>query len=157
MDRKSKLLALLVFGVVSGIYCLTLWQPERQVRLHQENFLRAVEKRNWDRLGRFVAEHYSDRWGHDKEFVLRESREVFRQFLFLTIRQEIGEVTLTGTKGNVRTRITIAGTGGPMAEFAKARTNALTSPFAFEWEQASWKPWDWRLVSFDHPELELPE
>ena len=39
------------------LWCAWLWQPERQVRLHQRNFLQALEDRDWERLAEFV-----DQW-----------------------------------------------------------------------------------------------
>lgn len=148
--------AVVLLGIVA-IYIAALWQPARQVQLHQTNLLRAVEKRNWERFASFMADDYSDRWGHDKEFVLRESREVFRQFLFLTVRQEVRAMQIGDQRGTVVARIELAGSGGPLATVARERVNALSEPFTFRWRQRSWKPWDWQLVDVDQPELELSE
>ena len=143
--------------VASAIYLLALWQPERQVRLHQSHLIRAVEKRNWDRFASFVADDYSDLWGHDRTFVLRESREVFRQFLFLTLRQEIESAEADFGRGKVSARLEIEGSGGPLAELAKQHVNGLRHPFTFHWQQGSWKPWDWQLTRVEQPELRLPD
>jgi hypothetical protein len=157
MDRKMKAVyAVVLLGIVA-IYIAALWQPARQVQLHQTNLLRAVEKRNWERFASFMADDYSDRWGHDKEFVLRESREVFRQFLFLTVRQEVRAMQIGDQRGTVLARIELTGSGGPLASVATERVNALSKPFTFRWRQRSWKPWDWQLVDVDQPELELSE
>lgn len=148
--------AVVLLGIVA-IYTAALWQPARQVQLHQANLLRAVEKRNWERFASFMADDYSDRWGHDKEFVVRESREVFRQFLFLTVRQEVRATTILDQKGTVVARIELTGSGGPLANVVRERVNALSEPFTFRWRQRSWKPWDWQLVQVDQPELNLSE
>ena len=140
-----------------AIYIFALWQPERQLRLHQRNLLRAVEKGNWERFASFIASDYSDRWQHDKEFVLRESREVFRQFLFLTVRHEVRDVDAQGETGTLSVSIELLGTGGPLAEFARERVNRLGAPFTFRWRHRGWKPWEWELVEVNHPELELSE
>ncbi len=157
MDRKIKAVYAVVVLAIVAAYIAALWQPARQLRLHQANLLRAVEKRNWDRFARFVADDYSDRWGHDKEFVLRESREVFRQFLFLGVRHEICAVQKLEENGTVVVRIELTGSGGPLADMAKERVNSLAQPFAFRWRRQSWKPWDWQLVAVDQPELDLSE
>lgn len=156
MDRKTYGLAGAAIGFAIVIFCAVLWQPDRQIRLHQKHLLKSVEKRDWDRFTRFVADDYSDRWGHDKTFVLRESREVFRQFIFLTVRQEERTLRTNEGSGIVEARVMIEGRGGPLAEFAMQRVNALAEPFRFRWQQKSWKPWDWQLVEFDQPELEIP-
>ncbi len=34
-------------ALLIGLFLIWLWQPERQVNRHTENFLRTIEKRNW--------------------------------------------------------------------------------------------------------------
>jgi len=38
-----------------------------------------------------------------------------------------------------------------------SRVAELKEPFSFTWRQVSWKPWDWKLVRVDQPELEITE
>jgi hypothetical protein len=33
----------------------------------------------------------------------------------------------------------------------------LREPFTFDWQQRSWKPWDWVLVRMEHRELQIPD
>ena len=139
----------------AALYAAWLWQPARQVRLHTAHFLGAVERRKWDRVQSFVADNYSDRWGHDKEFVLRETREVFRQFLFLTIQSDPAPPVLAGPDATVSTPVKLAGDGSPIAQFAVEKVNTLRAPFIFTWHRASWRPWDWRLTRVEQPELEI--
>ena len=142
-------------ALATVIYCLVLWQPERQVRLHQRNFLRAAEKKKWERLAQFVAPDYSDRWGHDKEIVVQQAREALRQFLFLSIAQEERAAHVLDGKGTLAGRLAVEGSGGPLAEIVQQHVNSLSEPFTFHWQQRSWKPWDWKLVRVDQPELEV--
>ena len=151
------IVAAAVSAGVLAIYLLALWQPERQVRLHQKNLLRSIEKRDWERFARFLADDYSDRWGHDKEFVLSESRQVFRQFLFLNVRHEVRDVEVEGDRGMIAASITLEGTGGPLAELAEAHVNQLPGAFTFRWRHVGWQPWQWVLVEVNHPALDLPE
>ena len=157
MDKKSYALAgaLVGFGIV--IFCTRLWQPERQVRLHQLHLIEAVEKRNWSRFSGFISPNYSDRWQHDRNFLLKEPQEVFRQFLSLTLVAQERSLTVQNGNGLVTSQLTLTGNGGPLAQFAVQKVAELRSPFTFEWKQKSWKPWDWELVRFDQPELEIPE
>jgi hypothetical protein len=157
MDRKMVTVFALALLGATAIYAFALWQPERQLRLHQVDLLKAVEKRNWERFARFVADDYSDRWQHDKEFVLRESREIFRQFLFLKLRHEIRDVQTLADSGILTVSIELEGSGGPLAEFAKERVNNLGAPFTFRWKHRGWKPWEWQLVEVNQPELDLSE
>jgi hypothetical protein len=135
--------------------CAWLWQPERQVRLHQRHLLDAVGQRDWDKVGGFFDAQYADRWGHDKGFMLRAGREVFRQFLSLQVESEPASCTAGGGRGHISARVRLRGQGGPLAELAVERVNSLHAPFTFEWEQKSWRPWDWTLTRFDQPELEI--
>jgi hypothetical protein len=137
------------------IFLIWLWRPEHQVRLHQRHLFAALEDRNWDRIRSLMSDNYSDRWRHDKEFVLREAREVFRQFIVLQVTGEILEVMMEEGAGDVSSTLEMKGKGGPVAEFAMSRVNALRRPWAFRWEKQSWKPWDWVLVRVDHPDLDI--
>lgn len=141
--------------VAAGLYATWLWQPAQQVRLHTRHFLKAVERRNWDTVQGFVAETYSDRWGHDKAIMLADGRAVFRQFLFLTIQNEPEPASVAGTSAEIRSSVKIAGRGGPVAEYVIEKVNTLRAPFVFTWVRRSWQPWDWQLVRIEHPELEI--
>lgn len=136
-----------------ALYLAWLWQPERQVRLHTTHFLKKVERRNWDAVRAFLADDYADRWEHDKESALTDAREVFRQFLFLTIENRTDSVTFTGDHAEARTIVKISGRGGPLTELVMERVNSLREPFTFTWRRASGMPWDWQLTRIDQPEL----
>ena len=156
MDGKTLRLALGLAALAILIFLALLWQPERQVRLHHEHFLKAVGKRNWQAVGKFIAAEYHDRWGHDKENVLAQSAQVFGQFLFCEIQSEDRSLAVENGSAAVSARILLGGTGGPIAEYAKQRVSALTEPFVFKWTRQSWKPWDWVLTEVDQPELTIP-
>ena len=125
------------------------------MRLHTTHFLKKVERQNWNKALVFIADDYKDRWGHDKESVLRETREVVGQFLFLTIENKTVACDLHGASATARTVVKITGTGGPLAQLVMERVNSLREPFTFEWRQPGWKPWHWQLTRVDQPELRL--
>lgn len=141
--------------VALALFLFWHWRPERQVRLHQQNFLSALEDRDWGDVAKLIADNYSDRWGHDKGFVLRESREVFRQFIAVQVLGEIIDLQVADGAGEVKARVEMKGRGGPVAEFAITKVNALREPWLFRWERKSAKPWDWKLVRVDQPELDI--
>jgi hypothetical protein len=37
------------------------------------------------------------------------------------------------------------------------RAEELREPFTFDWQQQSWKPWDWALVRIEQRELQIPD
>ncbi len=157
MNRRNYALSAAAFGIALLIHCVALWQPARQVRLHQQHLLRSVENRDWPRFESFIDDHYSDRWGHDKSFVTKESREVFRQFIWVTVQQREDVISMTPGLGAESARLVIAGAGGPLGEAVKQRVNGLAGPCEFRWKKAGWKPWEWKLVEFDQAELEIPD
>ena len=151
---KKRALATAAVLAALALYAAWLWQPARQVRLHTAHFLGAVERRQWDRAQTFVADNYSDRWGHDKEFVLRESREIFRQFIFLTIQSDPAPPTFAGRDAEIRTPIKLAGNGSPIAQLVVEKVNTLRAPFTFTWHRTGWQPWAWQLTRIDQPDIE---
>lgn len=157
MDGKTLRLTIGLAAVAIVIFLALLWQPARQVRLHQEHFLKAVAKRDWQSVGQFISAEYHDRWGHDKENVLVQSAQVFGQFLFCNIQSEERSLLLENGNATLSAKITMGGTGGPIADFATQRVNALTEPFVFKWVRKSWKPWDLELTEVDQPQLEIRE
>src|SRR6266571_6236943 len=65
-------------SLLIGLYCLWLWQPERQVNRHTQNFLQRIERKDWAGVDDFIAPDYTDQWGHDRGLVLERMAEVFR-------------------------------------------------------------------------------
>ena len=151
--RKHGLLgASLLLAIV--LWCSWLWQPDRQVRLHQQNLLNAVQGRDWDRVAEFLDDKYSDRWGHDKGFVLREAREAFRQFLALEVEQELTDLSVESGAARAHVRIAMRGSGGPLANLVMNRVNGIKESWVFEWRQGN-RPWKWTVVHLDQPQLEI--
>ncbi|RYD84475.1 MAG: hypothetical protein EOP84_05370 [Verrucomicrobiaceae bacterium] len=155
MSHRSYGLIGAITLVCLGIFLMWRWQPARQVRLHQQELLSAVEDRDWEDVGALMADDYSDRWRHDKDFVLREAREVFRQFIFVELKGEETDLVMEEGSGEIRMRLKLVGRGGPVAEFAMSRVNVMQKPWVFRWVKQSAWPWDWQLVFLDQPELEL--
>src|SRR5207237_6171517 len=68
----------LAVALCIGLYLVWLWRPERQVRLHTENFFHAIDHRNWEAVADFVGNDYQDQWGDDKTRLIERMREGFR-------------------------------------------------------------------------------
>ena len=85
MNRKN-----LVWLFVAAVVALGFWfwswcQPEKQVRRAQGRLIAAIESRDFDAMAALLAHDYRDRWENDKTNVRVRGREVFRQFVTLTI------------------------------------------------------------------------
>jgi hypothetical protein len=150
---KWKILA--VAAVLIALRCLWLWQPERQVRLHEEHFLKAAQEGNWTKYYGFFDDNFRTPNGQDKVWALQMSREVLKQFIVLGIRETNTTISMEGGTGRLRTLLRIDGSGMELAEMAKRAVNESQDPFEFTWKHESWKPWDWRLTGVDHPLLHV--
>jgi hypothetical protein len=148
--------ALASLAVVTIILrCLWLWQPERQLLLHQAHLRSAVEGREWSRVRDFIDPDYTDRWGYTRETGIAEAREWLGQFFALTVTAEPVSDELTGDGGTVTERWKLDGTGTEVAAMVLEHVNGVEAPFVFQWRHGSWKPWDWRLARVDNAELNL--
>jgi hypothetical protein len=157
MVRQKVVFACLGVVVGAAIFFHWLWKPERQARVHTDDFLKAVEKRNWNTAADLVAENYSDRWGHDKKNLIKDGREIFQSFFLLSIQSSVTAPMVIGAEVQISSSLKISGQGGPLAGLIVNQVNQLHSPFVFVWARRTWKPWGWELVSVDQPEVEFPE
>jgi hypothetical protein len=139
-------------ALVLALWLAWLWQPERQVRMHTAGLIKAIERRNWSKVQDRLADKYSDRWGHDKAFVLEGLRQVFGSFVFLTIEHE--NLSVDAEAGRTITRVKVSGQGSAVAQYVVAKVNGLSEPFAFTWVRSGGMPWEWQLAAVDHPTLD---
>lgn len=135
--------------------CLWLWQPDRQLLLHQEHLRRAIERRDWSKVETLIDPAYADQWGYTRPAALHDARQWRGQFFALTILVEPGGHQLAAPGGTVTERWKIHGfgTGGTM--LVVQEVNSLKSPFVFQWKHIGWKPWTWTLIRVDNPTLQL--
>lgn len=154
-NPKHRLIAAGVGLLVLVLYLTWLWQPERQVERHFDNLVRSVEKRNWNRFVRLLAEDYQDQWGFDRETIRSEAPDAFRHFFGLNIDTEDRRQVVVGDRAQVTTVLRIRGEGTAVAQMVRSEVNRIHEPFIFYWEKRSWKPWDWQLVRVENERLSL--
>lgn len=144
---------LIIAAVLLTLRCIWLWQPARQVELHQRHLLEAAQDRKLARLAAFFDDNFRTPTGQNKTWALQQSQLVLQQFIALEIRASQTETMMNGTTARVRCLIRIEGTGTQLATMAMSAVNDSSAPFEFTWQHKSWKPWDWSLTSVDHPLL----
>lgn len=144
-------------ALLSGLFLIWFWQPERQVSRHSENFLRTIEKKNWMGVADFIGNDYQDQWGDDRARVLDRMREVLRYLRRVRIDASNAAVRIDSQRGYWKAKIIIDGDQGEVMALVKERVNSLARPFEFEWRRQSAKPWDWKLVRVSNASLEIPE
>jgi hypothetical protein len=146
----------LALALCIGLYLIWLWRPERQVRRHTENFLHAIERKNWTAARDFIGTDYQDQWGDDRARVLERMREGFRYVRGVQISASDTTVRMEGRRAEWIGKITIYGAESEVMELLEERVNSLPMPFELEWHRLSGKPWDWKLVRVSNSALEIP-
>jgi len=146
----------LVLAVCVGLYLLWLWRREHQVQRHTENFLHAIEHRNWEAVSDFIGTDYQDQWGDDRARVLERMREGFRWVRGSRIIPSNVSVNAEGRRAVWTGKIVVYSTDDVVMELLDQRVNKLPTPFELEWHRISGKPWDWRLVRVSNSGFEIP-
>jgi len=148
----------LVLTLTIGLYCVWLWQPQRQIDRHAKNLLHDIEQRNWSRVADLIATDYADQWGNDRALVLERMRLGlgYGHHLRLKAIDANCKIDNGGRVGLWRSRILIEDDDPGLGAVVKERVNSLTTPFELQWRHISRKPWDWKLVRVSNPELEIP-
>src|SRR5262249_2399225 len=121
-----------------------------------EHFLHQIEKRDWAGAGDFLAGHYRDDWGDDRQLMINRLRLGLRFFNSLTITSKETRIQVEESAATWSARLEIAGAGSEMVPQAVEEINRLTTRFELRWEKQSWKPWDWKLTKVSNSELQLP-
>jgi hypothetical protein len=145
----------LVLAVSIGLYLFWLWRPEHQVRLHTENFFRAIDHRNWDAVAEFIGNDYQDQWGDDRVRVVDRMREGFRWVRGSRIIGSNSNVQMEAGRGVWIGKITVYSSDDGVMGVLDDRVNKLPTPFQLEW-LLSGKPWDWKLVRVSNSAFEIP-
>jgi len=146
----------LLVAVIWGIYLFRLWQPQRQIELHNVHLLEQIEKHNWKNVGEFVGDTYQDRWGNDRKLLLERLPQVFRALGQTQIEASAVSIRREEDHGYWTAKIMVKGTG-EFADYIQNRVNTLDTPFEFEWQPGATWPWDWKLVAVRNPALEISD
>jgi hypothetical protein len=148
----------LALAICVGLYFIWLWQPERQVRRHTENFFHAIEHKNWDAAANFIAANYHDQWGDDRARVLERLREGLQYVRGPRVIASNPSVQVEALRAMWSGKIKLYSTDDNVMEMLDQRVNSLRTPFELEWHRTSRKTWDWKLAGVSNPAFEiLPE
>jgi hypothetical protein len=146
-----------LLALMIGLWLAQLWQPEKQVRLHSEHFIRQIEKRNWSAAGGFIAADYRDDWGRDQRATLGQLKVALRFFTSLSIDATNPQVSVDSPAGWWSAKVRLQGSGTETAPEIISRVNDLPEPFVLHWSRESWRPWDWKLVRVSNPALKISD
>ena len=146
----------LAIAVFISLYLLWLWRAEHQVRLHTQNFFRAIDNRDWEAVADLVGNDYQDQWGDDKARLLERMREGFRWVRGSRILASNPAVQVELQRAIWAGKITVYSSDDGVMEVLDERVNRLPTPFELEWHRLSGKPWDWKLVRVSNASFEIP-
>src|SRR5947208_16365655 len=120
----------IVVAAIWGIYLFRLWQPRRQIELHNVHLLEQIEKHNWKTAGEFIGETYQDRWGNDRKLLLERLPQIFRALGQTRIEPSAIAIRRDQDRGYWTANITIKVTG-EFVDYIQIRVSALEAPFEF--------------------------
>ena len=146
----------LALALCIGLYLIWLWRPERQVRLHTENFFHAIERKNWIAAADFIGSDYHDQWGDDRTRVLERMREGFRWVRGARIIVANPTVQVETRRAVWVGKVMLYSSDDDVMELLDERVNKLPTPFELEWHRFSGKPWNWKLVRVSNSAFEIP-
>lgn len=132
------------------------WQSDAQLERRWEGFLDAFETRRWSAVNAYLSPDYHDSWGHTRQQLGREATYALTDFRTLQVRAVQAIIERNGRQARIEAVMRIAGEGGPRANQARQVVNEVFAPTVFEWIRSPWRPWDWRLVSVENTEVDLP-
>jgi hypothetical protein len=144
----------LAVTLVWAIYLFRLWQPQRQIELHNTHLLAQIEKHKWKDVGEFIGDAYQDQWGNDRQLLLQRLPQVVGALGNTQIEARDVAIRREERRGYWTAKVTVKGTG-EFADYIQTRVNSLETPFEFEWQPGATWPWDWKLVSVRNPALEI--
>src|SRR5437773_12563396 len=105
----------LIAALLVGVFLIWLWQPGRQVRRHTENFLHAIEHKNWAGAADFIGSDYHDQWANDRARVLERLHEGVRCARCIRVSAFSVTVSVERRRAAGRGRIWISGQGREIA------------------------------------------
>jgi hypothetical protein len=151
-SRRVFLIALGVLVFVGLLLGLPWLSPARGVERSWRDLVAAIEDNDREALASLMAENYRDGFGSDREEALLLAATIRGHFVVCSIRRESSELVMDPGKraALARALIRIDGQGSPVAQAAIRASQASETPTEFRWRRASWKPWDWKLVSVEN-------
>lgn len=150
----AALLAILVLFVVQSFR----WSGESGARRAHAKFLERIEDKKWGKCHRMIAADYADRWDFNRDDISLALRDVAAEFIIsLQIDWSEDSITENDDAHTLAGRIQIDGRGSPAVPIILREFKGYAAEaFRFEWRKSGLLPWAWKLVSIDHPSVEVP-
>jgi hypothetical protein len=153
---QSKANWIVVGAVLLMAYLLVFrWNTNSQLELHQTALIAGIEDNRWGPCEKRISANYEDRWGWKRDDLRLVFQDIRSQFLVLGLHLEDAKWDVAGKKATLTARIRVEGTPFGIGSSIQSMINRESAPMVFKWEKESWQPWSWKLVSMNHPEIEV--
>lgn len=158
MNRRWLWISLLLALTLIGCGAWFAWwcfgrPPQEQVTAAQAKFLRAVEKRDWDRVKNMLTDDYSDDYGLDRDSAVQTAQQLLGGFYTITLKAEPVKVQAVPDLGMMVMKIRMEGNGVGLSQMVMSRVNQLKEPWFFHWHKKGRWPWDWKVVQVHNNEV----
>lgn len=152
----------LLFAV--SVIAMTAWAgwwllgrpPEREVLEAQTALIKALEKRNWDKVTKTLSETYTDSWGQGREQAVELGRQALSGFISLTIHEQLLSSSVSEGAGETTFNLQLDGNGMGFSSVVVGRVNSISQPWRVHWRKEGPWPWTWKVVRLEQPEVVLP-
>lgn len=122
----------------------------------QTALIKALEKRNWDKVAKTLSETYTDSWGQGREQAVELGRQALSGFISLTIHEQLLSSRASEGTGETTFNLQLDGNGMGFSSVVVARVNSISQPWRLHWRKEGPWPWTWKVVRLEQPDVVLP-
>ena len=138
-----------------GYLLVFRWNSSAQLAKSQAALLSGIEDNRWARCESQISERYADRWGWKRDDLRLVFQDIRSQFLALGLHLDGATWDMAGERATFSGRLRLEGAPIGIGASIQSMVNRETAPIVFRWEKESWQPWSWKLVSINHPEIDV--
>jgi hypothetical protein len=119
----------------------------------QQDFVTALEERDWGEVDAWICNDYADDWGQGPAEVKQTMRRVLAGFYVLGIEPTVTHSIAAHGLGFVKTKLLVEGSGAGLSNTVVAESKRLKEPWVFHWHKRGRWPWSWELVQMANPQF----
>ena len=137
------------------VLCFTLWHflsPARQLKAVQNRLLNAISQKDEAACSKLIHPGYTDQWNFSPSswpLILKDLRA-----LSPILEIKLIDPVFDSSAGVVDTSLQIKASGGPASSLIDGNGARLKEKTRFIWKREPWRPWSWRLLSMQNPDME---
>ncbi len=150
---KKVILGVVVLGIAWWVVHTFAADERTQMLRVQEDFMSALEKRDWGKVDAWVSTDYADDWGLGPDEAKDTMRQVLGGFMMLSIDRTMTNAVAAQGLGFVKMKLVVQGSGGGVSPMVVAESKRIKEPWVFHWHKRGRWPWSWELVQIANHDL----